>query len=64
MLELIRRQAYDAVVGSRLSAEVQGLVVLDALIDDAIGEHGLGGDAEYEHTERDVVAWLGVLPHV
>jgi hypothetical protein len=47
--------SYDAVVGTALAAEVQGLVVLAALVDNSVGEHGLVGDAEDENAEREVL---------
>ena len=31
--------AYHAVVSSTLTTEIHGLIVIDTLIDDAIGEH-------------------------
>jgi len=55
---------YNAVVSAALTAEGEGLVVLDALIDHAVGEHRLVGDAEDENPEREVLLWLGISPHV
>lgn len=55
---------YDAVVGTALAAEVEGLVVFDAVVDDAVGEHGLVGDAEDKDAEGEVLGGLGMGPHV
>lgn len=55
---------YDAVVGTALTAEVEGLVVFDTVVDDAVGEHGLVGDAEDEGAEGEVLGGLGISPHV
>lgn len=57
-------EAYDAVVCAALSAEVEGFVVLDAVVDYAVREHGLRGDAEDEDAEGEVLGWFGVGPHV
>ena len=54
--------AYHAVVGSGLSSERHGLVT-DTFVDDAIGEHGLGCDAEDEGAEVCVALWFAAIPH-
>lgn len=45
------RGAYDGVVGTAFAAKVHGVIVVYAFVDYAIGEHGLGRDAEYENAE-------------
>jgi hypothetical protein len=55
---------YDRVVGTAFSAKVHGMIFVDAFIDNPIREHGLRCNAEYKDTERQVVSWLGVLPHI
>lgn len=56
--------AYDGVIGTALTAEEHRLVVVDALVDHSVGEHGLRCDAEDEDAEGEVVGWLGVFPHI
>jgi len=54
---------YDTIVGTAFAAKVEGLVVLDAVIDYAVREHGLVGDTEDEDAEGEILRWLGVTPH-
>lgn len=56
-------ETHDTIICSALATEVKGLVIFDAVVDHAVREHGLIGDAEYEHPEGEVVGWLGVSPH-
>lgn len=62
-LQQIIEQRDDRIVGSRLPAERHGLLVVLALVDDAVGEHGLVGDAEDESAVLDVVFGSAVGPH-
>lgn len=55
-------RTYHAVVRSRLATERQRLLA-DSLVDDAVREHGLRCDAEYEGAEAGVAVWLALLPH-
>lgn len=55
--------SYHAVVGAALSTKVKRFVVIDTLIDDSVGEHGLRSNAIDKDTERHVVSWLGLGPH-
>lgn len=63
-MSCVRWWAYDAVVGAALAAEGEGLVVFDPVVDHAVREHGLVGDAEDEDAEGEVLGRLGVTPHV
>ncbi|CAK5264784.1 unnamed protein product [Mycena citricolor] len=62
-LEQIVAERDHAVVGAGLAAEREGLA-RDAFIDDAVGEHGLRGDAENECAEGGVLGRLGLAPHL
>lgn len=55
---------YDAVVGTTLAAEGEGLVVFAAVVDDTVREHGLIGNTEDEDAEGEILCRLGVGPHV
>lgn len=63
-LEEVVEKWDDAVIGAGLAAEVEGLVVVDALVDYAVGKHGLVGDAKDEGAIADVVLRSGVRPHI
>lgn len=56
--------AYNAVVGTALATEVEGLIIFAAFVHHTVGEHGLVGDAEDEDAEREVLGWLRVAPHI
>lgn len=43
---------------------MQGLVIIDTLIYNAVGEHGLVGDTEDKDTEAKILLGLRVLPHI
>ncbi|KAL2289843.1 hypothetical protein FJTKL_01146 [Diaporthe vaccinii] len=62
-LEEVVHEGDHGVVCARLAAEGHGLAVVYALVDDAVREHGLRGDAEDEGAEGGVVARLGLHPH-
>lgn len=59
----MRYQTYNAVICTTLATEGERLVILDALVNHAVGEHGLVGDAEDENAEGEVLRWLGISPH-
>lgn len=54
-LEEVVHEGNDGVVGAAFTAERHGLVVVEAFVHDAVGEHGLGGDAEDEGSEAGVL---------
>ena len=60
----IGRETYHAVVGAALASEVETVVVENAFVDDTVGEHGLGSDAEDEDSEGEVFSGFGVGPHI
>lgn len=60
---IMKKKPYHAVIGAAFSSEVKWFVVVDAFVDDSIGEHGLGGDAEDEDSERQVFRWFRLSPH-
>lgn len=51
-----------AIVGTGLAAEGERCGG-DAFVEDAVGEHGLGVDAEDEGAELGVAPWRGFGPH-
>ena len=53
----------DAVVRSRFSTDEHGPAIVVTFVDDAVGKHGLVGDAEDESTVGEVVFWFGLRPH-
>lgn len=44
------------IISTTFAAERHGLVVVEAFVDDAVGEHALGGDAEDESAEAGSLA--------
>ena len=62
-LQQVIKQRDDRVVGPGLAAERHGLLVVLALVDDAVGEHGLVGDAEDESSVLNIVLRSAVGPH-
>lgn len=59
----MRYQTYNAVICTTLATEGERLVVLNTLVNHAVGEHGLVGDTEDENAEGEVLRWLRICPH-
>lgn len=57
------KDTHDSIVCTTLPSEVHGLVIVYALVDNTIGEHGLRCNAKNENTECEIVRRLGVFPH-